>query len=113
MPVATPAAVRTQIAAGNPGPVYLLQGEDEIEKAALGREFEELVEDGLQAFNVERMHAGDLTSGDKIAAFVSSLVSAARTLPMMAPRRVVMVLHAEALLIPKRESESATRALDE
>ena len=32
---------------------------------------------------------------------------------MMAPRRVVIVLQAEALLVPKRESEAATRALDE
>ena len=31
---------------------------------------------------------------------------------MMAPRRVVIVLQAEALLVPKRESEAATRALD-
>ena len=31
---------------------------------------------------------------------------------MMAPRRVVIVLQAETLLVPKRESEAATRALD-
>jgi DNA polymerase-3 subunit delta len=32
---------------------------------------------------------------------------------MMAPRRLVIVLQAEGLLVPKRESEAATRALDE
>jgi DNA polymerase III delta subunit len=32
---------------------------------------------------------------------------------MMAPRRVVIVLQADALLVPKRESEAASRALDE
>ncbi len=112
MPVAT-AASRPQAdrALARPIPLYLLQGEDEVEKSALAHEFEELVEEGLRAFNVERIHAGDVTTGDKLAAAVASLVTAARTLPMMAPRRVVIVLQAEALLVPKRESEAATRAL--
>ena len=44
---------------------------------------------------------------------MAALVAAARTLPMMAPRRVVIVMQAEALLVPKRESDAATRALDE
>lgn len=113
MSVATPAAVRKQIGSGEVAPVYLLQGEDDIEKSALGHEFEALIEDGLRAFNVDRLHAGDTQSGDKLTAFVSSLVAAARTLPMMAPRRVLLVLQAEALLAPKRESDAATRALDE
>lgn len=113
MPIATPAAVRRQIGTGDVSALYLLQGDDDIEKSALGHEFEELIEDGLRAFNVERIHAGEVTSGEKLADFVSSLVATARTLPMMAPRRVVIVLQAEALLVPKRESEAATRALDE
>jgi DNA polymerase-3 subunit delta len=113
VPVATPATVRKQIGSGDVAPVYLLQGEDDIEKSALGHEFETLVEDGLRAFNVDRLHAGETQSGDKLTAFVSSLVAAARTLPMMAPRRVLLVLQAETLLAPKRESDAATRALDE
>ncbi|MFN7980769.1 MAG: DNA polymerase III subunit delta [Vicinamibacterales bacterium] len=113
MPVATAASVRKQIKSGNADPVYLLQGEDEVEKAGLAHEFEELVEEGLRAFNVERIHAGDVTSGDKLASTVASLVAAARTLPMMSPRRVVIALQAQALLVPKRESEAATRALEE
>ena len=114
MPVATAAAVRKQIQAGETDPIYLLQGEDDIEKAGLAHEFEELVEEGLRAFNVERIHTGDITNGDKLAAAVASLVTAVRTLPMMAPRRIVIVLQAQALLVPpKRESEVATRALEE
>lgn len=112
MPVATAAAVRKQIRSGDADAVYLLQGEDEVEKSGLAHEFEELVEEGLRAFNVERIHAGDVTSGDKLAATVSSLIAAVRTLPMMAPRRVVIALQAHALLVPKRESEAATRALE-
>jgi DNA polymerase-3 subunit delta len=109
----TPADVRKQIAAGDADPIYLLQGEDDVEKSALASEFAELVDEGLRAFNVERIHAGEMTSGDKLADGVASLVTAVRTLPMMVPRRVVVVAQAETLLVPKRESEAATRALDE
>ena len=113
MPLATPSIIRKQIAAGEAASVYLLQGEDDIEKSALGHEFEQLVEEGLRAFNVERVHAGDATTGDRLVSTVGALIDAARTLPMMAPRRVVIVLQADALLAPKRESEAAARAMDE
>jgi DNA polymerase-3 subunit delta len=110
MPHANPAAVRKQIEAGAPDPVYLLQGDDDIEKSALAHEFEQLVEEDLRAFNVERIHAGDATTGDRLAATVADVVAAARTLPMMAPRRVVIVMQADGLFAPKRESEAALRA---
>jgi DNA polymerase-3 subunit delta len=112
MASATPAVVRRQIAAGQPDGLYLLQGADEIEKGALAHEFEELVDEGLRAFNVDRVQAGEWTTGDRLGAGVASLESAVRTLPMMAARRVVIVLHAEALLAPRRESEAAARALE-
>jgi hypothetical protein len=102
-----------QIAAGATDPIYLLQGEDDVEKSGLASEFAEIVEDGLRAFNVERIHGGDMTTGEKIADGVASIIDAVRTLPMMAPRRVVIVMQAEALLVPKRESEAAARALEE
>jgi DNA polymerase-3 subunit delta len=111
MPSLTPAAVRKQIASGQPDPVYLLQGEDEVEKAALAHEFEELVEEGLRGFNVDRIYAGEARTGDDLADKVAEIVTAARTLPMMAPRRVVLVFQADALLVPKRESDAANRAL--
>jgi DNA polymerase-3 subunit delta len=113
MPLATPAEVRKQIKSGSVDPIYLLQGEDEVEKSALAGEFAELVDEGLRAFNMDRIHAGDLTTGDKLADGVASLLAAARTLPMMSPRRVVVVLQADTLLVPKRESDAATRALDQ
>jgi DNA polymerase III subunit delta len=113
MPSLTPAAVRKQIQAGTPEPIYLILGEDEVEKSGLAAEFADLVDEGLRAFNVERIHAGDLTTGDKLADGVSAIIDAARTLPMMVPRRVVTVVQAETLLAPKRESEAATRALEQ
>jgi DNA polymerase III delta subunit len=108
----TPSSVRAQLAAGTPDPVYLLIGEDELEKSALAAEFTDLVEDGLRAFNVDRIHAGDWTTGERLVEGVESIVAAARTLPMMAPRRIVTVLQAEAILTPRRESEAAARALE-
>ena len=111
MPLATPVAVRKKIVSGRPDLVYLLQGEDEVEKSALAAEFAALVEEGLGAFNLERIHAGEMTTGDKIAAGVGTLLAAARTLPMMSSWRIVIVPQAEVLLAPKRESEQAARAL--
>ena len=113
MATLTPSVVRTQIASGAADPIYLLQGEDDVEKSALAGELADLVEEGLRAFNVERIHAGEMTTGDKLADGVASLVAAVRTLPMMAPRRVVIVMQAETLLVPRRESEAAARALEE
>lgn len=113
MPTVTSAVVRGQIAAGEPGPLYVLTGEDDVEKSALAGEFSELVEEGLRAFNVERIHAGEWTSGDKLADGVATIASAVRTLPMMSPRRIVIVLQADTILMPKRESEAAARAQEE
>src|SRR6476620_6122835 len=113
MPVATPAAVRKQIAAGRPDSIYLVQGEDDVEKSALAAEFAELVDEGLRAFNVDRIRAGDWTTGDRLADGVGSIIDAVRTLPVMVPRRVVTVLQAETLIAPKRDSEAATRALEQ
>ena len=62
-----------------------------------------MVDEGLRAFNVERMYGGEMK--------VSDLVDAANTLPMMVPRRVVIVLEAEKLFIPKRESKAAEEEL--
>jgi DNA polymerase III subunit delta len=93
--------------------MYLLIGEDEVEKSALAADFSALVDEGLRAFNVERIHAGDYTTGDKLIDGVAGIVDAVRTLPMMAPRRVVVVMQAETLLAPKRESEAATRAMEQ
>jgi DNA polymerase-3 subunit delta len=102
--VASQADVRKQIAAGKVAPIYVLLGPDEAAKIALAGEFLELVEYDLRAFNVDRLYGGEATGAD--------VVDAARTLPMMVPRRVVLLLHAERLLNPKKENEASTRDLE-
>jgi DNA polymerase-3 subunit delta len=99
MPRVTPASVRQQIAAGDTAPLYVLLGADDAEKSAMASEFASLVEEGLQAFNVERLYGGEIK--------LDGLADIACTLPMMAPRRVVIVLEAEKLFVPKREGKAA------
>jgi len=93
--------------------LYLLQGEDEIEKSGLAGEFADVVEEGLRAFNVERIHAGEMTTGDKLADGVASARGRGAHPADDGARRVVIVMQAETLLVPKRESEAAARALEE
>jgi DNA polymerase III subunit delta len=99
MPALSPAALRTQLAAGQAGPLYLLIGADAVERSAVANEFESVVEEELRAFNVERYYGAD-TSAD-------ALIDAASVFPLLAPTRVIIVLEAERLLTPKRESREA------
>jgi len=104
----TVAAVRKQIAQGKPDPVYLIVGDDDAEMSRIAADMSGVVEDALRAFNVERMYAGE--RGVTPAAIVDS----ARLLPMMADRRIVIVLRAERLLKPKRRGKVAeVEAADE
>ena len=104
MPAASPTDVRKHIAAGKVAQIYLLVGADEAAKIALAGEFLELVEAELRAFNVDRLYGGETTGAE--------VVDAARTLPMMVPRRVVLLLHAERLLNPRKDSDAATKDLE-
>ena len=100
MPAASAAAVRQQIAARTPAPVYLVVGDDDAEMSRLAADLSTLVEDELRAFNLERLYATDK------AVTPSAIVEAARTLPMLGDRRVVIVLRAERVLKPKRRGKS-------
>ena len=62
MPVASPADVRSHIAAGKVAPVYLIVGPDEAGKVGLAGDFLELVEPDLSAFNVDRLYGGETTA---------------------------------------------------
>ncbi len=99
MPALSPTALRAQLAAGKVGPLYLLLGADAVERSAVAGEFTSLVEEELQPFNLERLHGADTTA--------DALIDAANVFPMLAPRRIVIVVEAERLLTPKRESREA------
>jgi DNA polymerase-3 subunit delta len=101
MAASSPAAVRAQVAKGAPDPVYLIVGDDEAEMSNLAADvMTGLVEDSLRAFNAERLYAGERGVGP------AAIVEAARMLPMMSDRRVVVVLRAERMLKPKRRGKA-------
>jgi DNA polymerase III subunit delta len=102
MPELTVPALRTQLTSGTLMPLYVLTGHDEVEKDELVAEFGAVVEEDLRAFNLDRLYGGEIDVG--------RLEACANTLPMLAPRRVVLVLEAEKLLVPKRESQAADEA---
>jgi DNA polymerase-3 subunit delta len=77
----------------------MLVGDDDAEKSAVAMEFAAMVDEGLQAFNVERMYGAETK--------VDALLETASLLPMMAPRRVIVVVEAEKLLVPKRETRAS------
>jgi DNA polymerase-3 subunit delta len=101
MPTASPGHVRDAISKGTLDPVYLIVGDDEAEMRRLAGDIAAVVEDELRAFNTERLYAGEK------GASAAGIVEAARQLPMMGERRVVVVLRAERLLKPKRRGKGA------
>lgn len=109
-----PAEVRAQIAAGQTGPLYLLEGDDLQSRHDLALEFATLVDEGLQAFNVESYYANEATTAGARDQLIGTILATARTLPMMAPRRVLIVHEAERLLSPKRgkDDEAEQPALE-
>ena len=100
----TPRTALEQIASGDLDPVYLVLGDDALEKAEMADAFEQVVDDGLRAFNVDRLYGGE--------ASLRQVIEAARTLPMMARRRIVIVTRAERCLSPRRESQSTAADLE-
>jgi DNA polymerase-3 subunit delta len=101
----TPAQLKAALKRGDAAPVYLLEGADGQARHELAQVFLALVDEGLQAFNIETVHAADATTASVRDQMLSSIIASARTLPMMAPRRVVLVLDADRLLSPKRARE--------
>jgi len=104
LPAVSQADVRRQIASGRIAPLYLLIGPDEAGKTALAADFLEAVDEGLRAFNLDRLYGGETTAAD--------VVDAARTLPMMVPKRLVLLMHAERLLAPKKENDATSKDLE-
>ena len=100
MPSATPTIVRKQLTTGKADPVYLIVGDDDAEMSLLANEIAALVEDELRAFNLERLYASDKSVTP------SAIVQAARTLPMLGDRRIVLVLRADKILKPKRRGKA-------
>ena len=68
MPPLSPSLLRKQLASGETAPLYMLIGDDDAEKAAVAGEFMDAVDEGLRAFNVDRLYGGDSKVDDLVQA---------------------------------------------
>ena len=103
----TPEAVQKEIAGGTLRQVYLLVGDDDRVITAVEEALSRTIEEDLRVFNYERLYASDKGT------LPSAAVEAARVVPMMAPRRMVVVLRAEAWLKPRGAARSSATEDDE
>ena len=85
-----------QVRGRAPEPVYAIIGDDDHEKSFLAQLAADLVDEELRAFNVERLYGTDKSTT------AETIVEAARVLPMLGDRRVIVVLRADTLLKPRR-----------
>jgi DNA polymerase III delta subunit len=103
--MSTVAEIRKQIKSGKTAPLYLLEGDDLQSRHDLAIEFANVVDEGLHAFNVQSFYANEATNVAGREQLIGALLSNARTLPMMAPRRIIVVHEADRLLAPKRAKD--------
>lgn len=92
----TPAHVKAQIARGDLEPLYLVTGDDEAEMDALAAALSDSVEEDLRAFNVQRFY------GTEAETRLAAVLDAAGEFPMLAARRVVLLMQAQLVLAGKK-----------
>ncbi|HVZ19458.1 MAG TPA: hypothetical protein VG871_00270 [Vicinamibacterales bacterium] len=102
-------ALKDLIARRKLGPVHLLVGDDTklIDRMVDG--IESTIDDADRAFASQRIYALDSAGGGEPI----DIASAARIMPMLGDRRLVIVLRAERLLKPKRAAKSSAENDDE
>ena len=92
----TPQSFEQQIASGRLEPVYVLVGPDDARKSALVAQLIESIEEDFRPFNVDKFFPPE--HREEARKQFWTVLQLARTLPMMAPRRVVVVAQAEKLM---------------
>ncbi|MCX6550811.1 MAG: hypothetical protein NTY02_07380, partial [Acidobacteria bacterium] len=103
-----PQSIEAQIAAGRVEPVYLLTGPDDEQKARLVSLLVDTIEADLRPFNVDKVFSADLR--DDARKQFWNVMQLARTLPMMAPRRVIVVAQAEKLMAIFKQADDEAPA---
>jgi DNA polymerase-3 subunit delta len=101
VPLLTDAQARAALTKGEP--LFLLVGDDAVGKQPFLEAASGLVDPDLQGFNLERLYANEGRLEDAIGA----IVGAARTLPLLGDRRVVIAHRCEVFLKPKRKGAAA------
>ena len=95
-PRLSPAAIEQQLASGRVQSVYLLMGPDDEAKASLVARLAETVDEDLRAFNFDKVYPAE--QRDEARKQFWNLMQLVRTLPLMSPRRIVVVAQAERLM---------------
>jgi DNA polymerase-3 subunit delta len=99
LPTLDPRALETRLKAGKLDRVHVFVGEDVKLIDRMIDAVEATVDEGDRPFAVERVYAGE-AGGAPI-----DIAAAARIMPMLGDRRIVIVLRAERFLKPKRASK--------
>ena len=94
--ILTPQSFEQQIAGDHLEPVYLLAGPDEELKAALVSRLVDTIEPDVRPFNVDKIFPAD--HREEVRRQFWDVMELARTLPMMAPRRLIVIAQAEKLM---------------
>ena len=102
MPNLDLSALKKDIDARRLRPVYLFFGPDVRLVDRMVDGLESTVDEADRPFAVERMYAGEAGAGPV------DIISAARVLPMLGDRRIVIVLRAEKILKPKRAAKATS-----
>jgi DNA polymerase-3 subunit delta len=101
LPILDPRSLETRLKAGKLDRVHVFVGEDVKLIDRMIDAVESTIDEGDRPFAVERVYAGE-AGGAPI-----DIASAARSVPMLGDRRVVIVLRAERFLKPKRAGKAA------
>ncbi|HSK08839.1 MAG TPA: hypothetical protein VK911_04640 [Vicinamibacterales bacterium] len=91
----TASGLRRDIASGALASLYLVTGPDELDMSRLAAELTQTIPEDLRAFNVHRFHGTDKVT-------LAQVLDAASAYPLLAPRRIVLLLQAEKILTKKR-----------
>lgn len=94
----TAAEFHSRIASGDLAPLYLVTGPDDLEMSRLASDLSESVPEDFRAFNVHRFHGTDKVT-------LAQVLDAASAYPLLAPRRVVLLLQAGKVLAKRAAVE--------
>ena len=107
--VITPQAFEALVTQGTAlDPVYLFLGPDDDRKASLVALLVQTIEEDLRPFNVDKIFPADLR--DETRRQFWQVMQLARTMPMMAQRRIIVVAQAEKLMPIFRQADDEAPA---
>jgi DNA polymerase III delta subunit len=106
----TPHACLDRINAGDVAPVYFIHGPDTELKSSIISALGDTLEEDLRAFNFDRQQAAE-SKGD-LRRQLWTLLDLARTMPMLVPRRIVVLTGAERVLGALRDADGGSDELE-